>query len=345
MSEVFAKKPIKIVEIPLMTAGLCGYGDRGNIYISDSTMYKIMPKLLGISVILTHEGTDPIGEVVDVFQNPSDTDQWIGKLAIRDEDVVSKLASGWGVSTAYKIVRETEEAGKWNNIDYDSEVLDVDWLHVAVVDNPRYTIAKDGVFLNSAKKKGEQMFNLFRIKREKVLLNEDEKLFVKVGDEELELSEIIKKVSEEEIKNKKNFASDDMEVELNGEKICVKELIDRYNACKKNEEEKKEEVKEEEEKKEEIKNEDKEEDKKDEDKKENEEEKVEEKKEEEKVEEKKNEEEKKEEIKKEEEKKEEIKNSLDVKQAYLNRGVEVDFEYKTMSERIALANKKYGTAK
>ena len=82
MSEVFAKKPIKIVEIPLMTAGLCGYGDRGNIYISDSTMYKIMPKLLGISVILTHEGTDPIGEVVDVFQNPSDTDQWIGKLAI-----------------------------------------------------------------------------------------------------------------------------------------------------------------------------------------------------------------------------------------------------------------------
>ena len=310
MSEIFSKEPVKIIEIPLMTAGLCGYGDRGNIYISDATMYTIMPKLLGISVILTHDGTDPIGEVVDVFQNPSDTDQWIGKLAIRSPDAVSKLASGWGVSTAYKITSETSEGGKWNNIEYDSEVLDVDWLHVAVVDNPRYTIAKDGVFLNSVKKKGEQMFNLFRVKREKVLLNEDEKLFVKVGDEELELSEIIKKVSEEELKNKKNFASDDMEVELNGEKICVKELIDRYNACKKNEEEK-----------------------------------VEEKKEEEKVEEKKNEEEKKEEIKKEEEKKEEIKNSLDVKQAYVNRGMGISLEYKTMSERMDEANRKYGSVK
>ena len=327
MSEIFSKEPVKIIEIPLMTAGLCGYGDRGNIYISDATMYTIMPKLLGISVILTHDGTDPIGEVVDVFQNPSDTDQWIGKLAIRSPDAVSKLASGWGVSTAYKIVKETEEAGKWNNIEYDSEVLDVDWLHVAVVDNPRYTIAKDGVFLNSVKKKGEQMFNLFRVKREKVLLNEDEKLFVKVGDEELELSEIIKKVSEEELKNKKNFASDDMEVEINGEKICVKELIDRYNACKKNEEEKVEEKKEE--VKEEVKNEDKKEDK------ENEEEKVEEKKEEEKVEEKKN----------EEEKKEEIKNSLDVKQAYVNRGMGISLEYKTMSERMDEANRKYGSVK
>ena len=338
MSEIFSKEPVKIIEIPLMTAGLCGYGDRGNIYISDATMYTIMPKLLGISVILTHDGTDPIGEVVDVFQNPSDTDQWIGKLAIRSPDAVSKLASGWGVSTAYKITSETSEGGKWNNIEYDSEVLDVDWLHVAVVDNPRYTIAKDGVFLNSVKKKGEQMFNLFRVKREKVLLNEDEKLFVKVGDEELELSEIIKKVSEEELKNKKNFASDDMEVELNGEKICVKELIDRYNACKKNEEEKVEEKKEEE-VKEEAKNEDKKEDK------ENEEEKVEEKKEEEKVEEKKNEEEKKEEIKKEEEKKEEIKNSLDVKQAYVNRGMGISLEYKTMSERMDEANRKYGSVK
>ena len=345
MSEVFSDKPVKIIEIPLMTAGLCGYGDRGNIYISDSTMYSIMPKLLGMPVILTHDGVQPIGEVVDVFQNPSDTDQWKGKLAIRDTDVVDKLASGWGVSTAYKITQETAQGGKWNNIDYDSEVLDVEWLHVAVVDNPRYTIAKDGVFLNSVIKKGEPMFNLFKIKREKVLLNEDEKLFVKVGDEELELSDIIKKVSEEELKNKKNFASDDMEVEINGEKICVKELIDRYNACKKNEEEKKEEVKEEE-KKEEVKNEDKEEDKKDEDKKENEEEKVEEKKEEVKEEEeKKNEEEKKEEVKKEIEKKEEVKNSLEVKQAYLDRGLNIDLEYKTMSERMALANKKYGSVK
>lgn len=341
MSEVFSDKPVKIVEIPLMTAGLCGYGDRGNIYISDATMYVIMPKLLGMPVILTHEGTESIGEVVDVFQNTSDTDQWMGKLAIRSTDVVDKLASGWGVSTAYKILRETSQGGKWNNIEYDSEVLDVEWLHVAVVDNPRYTIAKDGVFLNSVK--GEPMFNLFKIKREKVLLNEDEKLFVKVGDEELELSDIIKKVSEEELKNKKNFASDDMEVEINGEKICVKELIDRYNACKKNEEEKVEEKKEE--VKEEVKNEDKEEDKKDEDKKENEEEKVEEKKEEVKEEEKKNEEEKKEEIKKEEEKKEEVKNSLEVKQAYLDRGMNIDLEYKTMSERIALANKKYGSVK
>ena len=84
MEEVFSKKPVKIVDIPLMTAGLCGYGDRGNVYIKDSTMHKIMPNLLGISVIIGHDGTEPVGEVVQVYQNPTDSDQWLGQITVRN---------------------------------------------------------------------------------------------------------------------------------------------------------------------------------------------------------------------------------------------------------------------
>ena len=372
MEEIFEKKPVKIVEIPLMTAGLCGYGDSGNVYIKDSTMYEIMPKLLGISVIVTHQGQEAVGEVVEVFQNPNDTDQWIGKLSVRTEEARSLLEDGWGVSTAYRITRDTGVSGKWNNIDYVTEVQDVDWLHVAIVENPRYTIAKDGYFLNSKndnvvysqilKKEKERkfMFNLFKTKKEKINLNEDEKIYVKLDDEDIELKDLIEMVKEKEEEEKKKYAEDDMIIELNGESITVKELIEKYNACgkkneadedkkenacgKKNEEEKeevefKEEKKENEEEKEEveIKEEKKEnEEDKDEDKKDNEEDKDEDKKENEDA-----------EDKKEDEGKKEVKNSIEIKKAYLNRGSDVAqrIEYLTMKEKMELANKKYGSNK
>ena len=361
MEEIFSKEPVKIVSIPLMTAGLCGYGESGNVYISDETMYSIMPKLLGISVIITHQGKEAVGEVVEVFQNPSDTDQWMGKLSVRSEEGIRLLESGWGVSTAYRIVRDTGTSGKWNNIDYNTEVEDVDWLHVAIVENPRYTVAKDGFFLNSGneeniiysktiinEKRKKPMFNLFKTKKEKINLNEDEKMFVKVGEDEIELTDLIKFVEEKE--DKKKFAEDDMMIELNGESITVKELVEKYNACKKNEE-KKEEIKEE--KKEEIKNEDHKEDEKDNE--EIKEEKIEKKEEikdneeKEEIKEEKKEEIKdnEEEIKEEKEEKKEIKNSIDLRSAYLNRGSEpVKLNgYLTIQERMELAHKKYGISK
>ena len=347
MEEIFEKKPVKIVEIPLMTAGLCGYGDSGNVYIKDSTMYDIMPKLLGISLIITHQGKEAVGEVVEVFQNPNDTDQWIGKISVRSEEAKRLLEAGWGVSTAYRIIKDTGVSGKWNNIDYTTEVQDVEWLHVAVVENPRYTIAKDGVFINSKdnivysqilKKERKPMFNLFKTKKEKINLNEDEKIYVKLDEEDIELKDLIEMVKEKEEEEKKTYAEDDMVIELNGESLTVKELVEKYNACKKNacgkkNEEEKEEVEIKEEKKENE--EEKEEVKIEEEKKENEEDKDEDKKE--------NEEEK-EEIKEE---KKEIKNSIDLRTAYINRGSDVatKHNYLTTKERMELAHKKYGSNK
>ena len=362
MEEIFEKKPVKIVEIPLMTAGLCGYGDSGNVYIKDSTMYDIMPKLLGISLIITHQGKEAVGEVVEVFQNPNDTDQWIGKISVRSEEAKRLLEAGWGVSTAYRIIKDTGVSGKWNNIDYTTEVQDVEWLHVAVVENPRYTIAKDGVFINSKdnivysqilKKERKPMFNLFKTKKEKINLNEDEKIYVKLDEEDIELKDLIEMVKEKE-EEKKAYAEDDMVIELNGESITVKELIEKYNACKKNacgkkNEEEKEEVEIKEEKKENE--EEKEEVEIKEEKKENEEEKeevkIEEEKkenEEDKDEDKKDNEEEKEEIKEE---KKEIKNSIDLRTAYINRGSDVAtrHDYLTTKERMELAHKKYGSDK
>ena len=348
MEEIFEKKPVKIVEIPLMTAGLCGYGDSGNVYIKDSTMYEIMPKLLGISVIVTHQGQEAVGEVVEVFQNPNDTDQWIGKLSVRSEEAKRLLEAGWGVSTAYRIIKDTGVSGKWNNIDYTTEVQDVEWLHVAVVENPRYTIARDGVFINSKdnivysqivdkKEERKTMFNLFKTKKEKINLNEDEKIYVKLDEEDIELKDLIEMVKEKE-EEKKTYAEDDMVIELNGESLTVKELIEKYNACKKNacgkkNEEEKEEVEIKEEKKENE--EEKEEVKIEEEKKENEEDKDEDKK---------DNEEEKEEIKEE---KKEIKNSIDLRTAYINRGSDVAtrHDYLTTKERMELAHKKYGSDK
>ena len=344
MEEIFEKKPVKIVEIPLMTAGLCGYGDSGNVYISDSTMYQIMPKLLGISVIITHQGQEAVGEVVEVFQNPNDTDQWIGKLSVRTEEARSLLENGWGVSTAYRITRDTGVSGKWNNIDYVTEVQDVDWLHVAIVENPRYTIAKDGYFLNSKsdkviysqlvdkKERKKPMFNLFKTKKEKINLNEDEKIYVKLGEEDIELKDLIEMVKEKE-EEKKKYAEEDMIIELNGESITVKELIEKYNACgKKNEEEKEEvEVREEKENACGKKNEEEKEEVEVKEEKENEEEKE--------------EVEVKEEKKENEEGKKEIKNSIDLRTAYINRGsdVAIRHDYLTTKERMELAHKKYGS--
>ena len=209
------------------------------------------------------------------------------------------------------------------------------------------------------------MFNLFKTKKEKINLNDGEKIYVRLNDQDVELSDIIEKVKLNEEEEKKKYADDDMMVEINGESITVKELIEKYNACgkkneddedkkedkenacgKKNEEEKEIEVKEEEKKEnEEDKDEDKkdnEEDKEDkkekedEDKKDNEEDKDEDKKENEDA-----------EDKKEDEGHKEIKNSIDIKKAYLNRGSDVAqrIEYLTTKEKMELANKKYGSNK
>ena len=96
--------------------------------------------------------------------------------------------------------------GPYSGIEYDAEILDGTFTHLAIVDNPRYPDGKILINNLTTKNKGVTMF--FKLNKQ----NEEETKEQKVNEEDL--------------------------IEIDGDKVELKDLIDAYkNACKKNEEE------------------------------------------------------------------------------------------------------------
>lgn len=313
--------PVMKKIVSFLTAGLVDYSDvdDGKYLLRKEAIEKMLPTLEGRPLVIGHQDIDPnklddvaVGYVTKGYWNP-ETGSFDCDVLVKDPEILNPTKNA--VSCAY-VATEFGEGGRYSGIEYDAEILNGNFTHIALVDNPRYNDAK--ILVNSIKGAKGMMKRFFS--------NADEEK--KAEDE--------KKENEDE----KTLNPDDV-VTVGNEEVTIKELVDCYvNACK-NED------------KEDKKNEDKDE-KKDEDKKDNEDDK--EKKNEdsddelvEKVtkivekilsekhvqENKKNEDDKK-----DNEEKEEKKNSLSI--ASMMRDLyRVDNDYQTRADRIEESNKKY----
>jgi hypothetical protein len=266
----------KTIKMPCMRPGPCKYSDE-MVYISPETLIKMASTAHGIPVVVDHTVVDTgnvetvvVGRVADMHGDGTEV-----HFVVDDSEAVKHLQDGWGVSTCYRIT-ESGPGGTFNAIPYDREVLDARYEHLAIVANPRYEMAVDPVFYNSADTEnlqsqtepstiqtvfsiGGNMFSkMFKSSREEVKLNDVEDLvFQKEDGKEFSIAGLIKQNAEDEEKlNSLQKRYNELEEKYNAlmkkneEDAEAKEKEEKENAAKKNEEDEKEKAEKEKEEKE-----------------------------------------------------------------------------------------------
>jgi hypothetical protein len=271
----------KVIKMACMRRGLCAYANE-TVLVSQETLERISGSIMGVPLVIDHpddlinddniKTLDVVGRVADMHYEAED-DFWYAHFVVDDQRGVDLLNQGYGISTAW-FGEKYASGGTLNNVGYDRELLEGRYEHLAIVKTPRYEMAVNPIFLNSKpcqkdasdsninmnniilntkEQKGSSMIGkIFKklVSREEIKTNEGEEIYVNVDGTDMPISHMIselklnKKNAEEKKEEEKKMANGADEVDVDGEKISVNELVKRYKAgCKKNEVETKEEEK------------------------------------------------------------------------------------------------------
>jgi hypothetical protein len=263
MEKQNAKAPAQIFYARHMQQGVARYDDE-MILVTEDAIKAMMPSFNGKPVYVYHvdeidlENTH--GYVTDTFYNELDGWVW-SKILLTDEVALDAVAKGWAVSNAY-IPTEYSNGGTHHNVAYDRKILNGEYTHLAIVDNPRYedacVMSKDDykAYCMSKKAQLEELqnskndeqpkenfiMNIFKRKKK-----EEGDVFLEIKNDKGEaestnISELIREELAEILNAKKNESEKeeekmnmDAEIEVGNEKMTVKELINRYTKSKKNE--------------------------------------------------------------------------------------------------------------
>lgn len=140
--------------------GLAGYpGQYGNALIKKENLDKFVYTLRNKPVIINHkdeiEEKDKVGEVFNVWFNPDDGWYWCDGI-ITDVTAQNLIKDkGWSVSCSYNFTSYNDDGGTENNVPYDIEFLDGEFMHLAIVDKPRYEGANIVMNAKDKDNKGE----------------------------------------------------------------------------------------------------------------------------------------------------------------------------------------------
>lgn len=134
---------IKYYKKIFLTPGIASYKDNGDgiLLIQKETIDKYLDTLKNKDVIITHDGKDKVGEVVDAYYDIK-TGSYVCGFNIFDDTAIDLLDNkNYSVSCFYNILKEGK-GGVYHNIPYDSEALEIEFENIAIVDKPRYEEAK-----------------------------------------------------------------------------------------------------------------------------------------------------------------------------------------------------------
>jgi hypothetical protein len=294
-----------------MLPGCAEYANGENgayrIFINESTIKKMDSTFVGRPVYVDHVDKVDLKEihaadgfVVDSFYNQVDGKHWAKFIVISDRGHQA-IKDGFRLSNAY-IPKSFGEGGVWNGIEYKKEVVEAEYEHLALVQNPRYdesiifdteqfkayNESKQQDLKRFANSKGEKsMFTLWnKTKVENSAELENKMVSLPTCKKDKSVAECL--AIADKFLNMEGFASDSHMVRVGEEEMSVEDLAAAYlkllkekqdsvDAPKENEGKKKNESKEDEDKdkkkdkKENESKEDEDEDKKKKDKKENDE--------------------------------------------------------------------------
>jgi len=213
--------PVMKKIVNFLTAGLVDYSDvdDGKYLLRKEAIDRMLPTLEGRPLVIGHQKIDPdhlediaVGYITKGYWNP-ETGSFDCDVLVKDPEILNPEHNA--VSCAY-VATEFGEGGRYSGIEYDAEILNGNFTHIALVETPRYNDAK--ILVNGINK-GKAMIKRFFSNAAGA---EDEK---KSEDEE-----------KKENEDGKSLNPDDV-VMVGEDEVTVKDLIDCYkNSCKKNEE-------------------------------------------------------------------------------------------------------------
>ena len=166
--------------------GLAGYDNETyKILLTDEGIMNFLHTYVGCPVYVHHLGEEEcnnkeVGYVSKAFKGADDW--YYCDFVVFDKEAQGKLDDEkWLISCAYDIIR-TNKGGKHNGIDYDSEVIDGVFDHLAIVPDPRYedvqVLQNSGdkfmlrpMVLNSIKSIKDMVSNSSKKKEDNSLLN------------------------------------------------------------------------------------------------------------------------------------------------------------------------------
>lgn len=121
-------------------------GSSFRIFINEDTIRKMGPTFSGRPIFVEHveEVDQDLGElrkeadgwVIESFFNAADGKTW-AKFIVVSERGLTAIRQGYRLSNAY-IPKGFGTGGLWNGVTYQKEVLDGEFEHLAIVQNPRY---------------------------------------------------------------------------------------------------------------------------------------------------------------------------------------------------------------
>ena len=241
-------------------AGPVHYLEKGEdkLYvIQDEALKKMNASFEGKPIYIRHvEEVDTdkmkeeaVGYVVKSFYNEFDGAWWVEIIA--DDEAQKFIEKGWAVSNAY-LPTELGSGGVYHDINYDKEVKNGVYEHLAIVDNPRYeeaVIMTPEEFKDFNEGRKAELDKLKNSKENEMLSEEDKKELL--DSLKNSLSEIVKDtvknaLDEKHAEDKKN-AEDEEEDKKEEEKKDEEskdnesdEDSEKENKCNEGEEEKEE---------------------------------------------------------------------------------------------------------
>lgn len=144
---------IKFYKKAFIAPGVVSYEDNneGILLLQKDTIAKALNTFKNKPVILTHEGIEERGQVIDCYYD-NETGYFICIFYVDDPYVQNLLDNEeYAVSCTYDCL-EYGSAGKYHNIPYDEEATDIVFKNLAIVDKPRYQEAKE--YINGALENG-----------------------------------------------------------------------------------------------------------------------------------------------------------------------------------------------
>lgn len=124
--------------------GVVTYKEFGDVLITKETLDKFINTMVGCPVIINHKDINKdnvekerVGVVSNVWYNESDGWYYCDGILF-DKDAIDLVKKkGWNVSCSYDFVSDFESKTH-NGKKLDAEFTDGNFLHLALVDNPRY---------------------------------------------------------------------------------------------------------------------------------------------------------------------------------------------------------------
>ena len=125
---------------------MAGYpGQYGNVLVRKETLDKSLNTIIGAPVIINHTNVTAdnaddlrVGVISNAYYNDKDGWYWCEGV-IWDETAQNLITDKkWSVSCSYDFLEQDDEGGTENNIPYDREFTKLNFVHLALVDNPRY---------------------------------------------------------------------------------------------------------------------------------------------------------------------------------------------------------------